>query len=725
MVEVWPGRPGPLGATCDASGVNFAVFSELAERVELCLFDDHGVEACIDLPECEGYCWHGYVRGIRPGQRYGYRMHGPWDPGSGMRTNPAKLLIDPYAKAIDGDIRWGDEVFDHDTEHADLLVPSPVDDAAFMPRSVVVDTAFDWRGDRPPATPWHDTVLYEAHVKGLTHLHPAVPPELRGSFLGVSHPAVVEHLRSLGVSAIELLPVHQFVHDRRLVEAGLSNFWGYNSIGFFAPHHAYAVGGTGTDQVPEFKTMVRELHAAGIEVILDVVYNHTGEGDHLGPTLAFRGIDNAAYYRLDPQNKLKYIDYTGTGNSLNMQHPHVLQLIMDSLRYWVQEMHVDGFRFDLAAALARELHDVDRLSAFFDLIQQDPVVQQVKLIAEPWDVGEGGYQVGNFPPLWTEWNGKYRDIVRDHWRGEPATMREFVTRLAGSSDLYRHNGRRPFASINFVTCHDGFTLRDLVSYDHKHNLDNGEANRDGSDDNRSSNAGVEGPTDDPNINAVRSRRQRAMLATIFLSQGVPMLLAGDEMGRTQGGNNNAYCQDNPVSWIDWDRSDHDLVAFTRKLASLRAHHPALRRKRWLVGHVTTVDDQLPNNTVPDSAWFAPDGQEMTEADWSSPATASVVLYLNGSAIDATDARGHPIEDDSLLIIFHAGPDDATFVLPHEWWGRGWHVELDTAGQPDGCPLRVEPFGAGASIDIEAQSVMVLRSTARRPTQPPAVAPLEA
>ena len=727
MVEVWPGRAAPLGATCDASGVNFAVFSEVAERVELCLFDDNGVEARIDLPECEGYCWHGYVRGIRPGQRYGYRMHGPWNPAAGRWTNPAKLLIDPYAKAIDGDVCWDDAVFDRGARLDDQPIPSPLDDAACMPRSVVIDPTFDWKGDRPPATPWHDTVIYEAHVKGLTQRFPDVPAELRGTFLGVSHPATIGHLRSLGVTAIELLPVHHFVHDRFLVESGKSNYWGYSSIGFLAPHHGYVSNrtGTGGEQVNEFKTMVRDLHAAGLEVILDVVYNHTGEGDHLGPTLAFRGIDNAAYYRLDPTDQLKYVDYTGTGNTLDAQHPHVLQLIMDSLRYWVQEMHVDGFRFDLAAALARGSHEVERLSSFFDLIGQDPVVQQVKLIAEPWDVGDGGYQVGNFPPPWTEWNDKYRDTVRDHWRGFPATFEEFATRLAGSSDLYRPNGRRPLASINLVTCHDGFTLRDLVSYDHKHNLDNGEANRDGSDDNRSANAGVEGPTDDPLVNAIRSRRQRAMLATLFVSQGVPMLLAGDEMGRTQGGNNNAYCQDNAVSWIDWDRTDDELLAFTRRLVSLRARHPVLRRTHWLVGHAATNDDQLPDGALPDSAWFAPDGHEMNELDWSSPTASSVVLFLNGSVIGATDDHGRPIEDDSLLIIFHNGGDDVEFVLPHAWWGSAWTVELDTAGRPDGRPLHDIPLRAGACVVVRAESVVLLRSAAGRPAQPAAVSPFEA
>ncbi|MDQ3455304.1 MAG: glycogen debranching protein GlgX, partial [Actinomycetota bacterium] len=561
-MQVWPGTAYPLGATFDGTGTNFALFSEVAHRVELCLFDSAGEETRLDLPEMDGFVWHAYLPGVNPGQRYGYRVHGPFDPESGHRCHPSKLLLDPYAKAIQGQIDWDEALFNYRFDDDGL---NDDDSAAHMMRSVVINPFFDWHNDRHPRTPYHESVIYEAHVKGFTKLHPDIPEELRGTYGAIAHPAAVEHLLALGVTAIELMPVHQFVQDHTLVEKGLSNYWGYNTIGFFAPHNAYSASGQRGEQVAEFKGMVRTLHEAGIEVILDVVYNHTAEGNHLGPTLSFRGIDNVAYYRLVDDDPQYYMDYTGTGNSFNVRQPYSLQLIMDSLRYWVTEMHVDGFRFDLASTLARELHDVDKLSAFFDLVHQDPVVSQVKLIAEPWDIGDGGYQVGNFPSLWTEWNGKYRDTVRDFWRGESGTLGEFSARLTGSSDLYEHSGRRPVASINFVTAHDGFTLNDLVSYNEKHNEANGEDNNDGESHNRSWNCGVEGETDDPDVLALRAQQRRNFLATLLLSQGVPMILYGDEAGRSQGGNNNTYCQDNELTWIDWTAMDQDLVSFTAQL----------------------------------------------------------------------------------------------------------------------------------------------------------------
>ena len=587
----WPGAPYPLGATWDGWGTNFALFSEVADGVELCLFTGVGTEADtaqtetrIQLTEADGFVWHAYLPGVGPGQRYGYRVHGPYNPGAGLRCDPSKLLLDPYGKAVQGRLHWDESLFSY--RHADPYVRNVTDSAPSMPKNVVINPFFDWANDRPPRTPYHETLIYEAHVRGLTLQHPEVPPGQRGTYAGLAHPAITEHLHRLGVTAVELMPVHQFVPEEALTARGLTNYWGYNTIGFLAPHNRYSSSGHLGEQVGEFKTMVKTLHDAGIEVILNVVYNHTAEGNHMGPTLCFRGIDNASYYRLNEQDKSRYVDYTGCGNSLNVRHPHSLQLIMDSLRYWVLEMHVDGFRFDLASALARELHDVDRLSTFFDLVQQDPIVSQVKLIAEPWDVGEGGYQVGNFPPLWTEWNGKYRDTVRDLWRCQPGTLPEFASRLSGSSDLYETSGRRPVASINFVTCHDGFTLNDLVSYNYKHNEGNGEGNRDGTDDNRSWNCGAEGPTDDPEINELRARQKRNFLTALFCSQGVPMMLGGDEMGRTQHGNNNAYCQDNEISWVDWTLLDRerDLVDFTRALSALRRDHPVFRRRRFFRGH---------------------------------------------------------------------------------------------------------------------------------------------
>jgi isoamylase len=672
---VWPGDSYPLGATYDGAGTNFGLFSEVAQRVELCLFDDDGAESRVDLREVDGFVWHAYLPGIGPGQRYGYRVHGPYHPAAGQRCNPAKLLLDPYAKAIDGVVSWGQPVFSYQFGHPDRR--NNADSAPYVPRSVVVNPYFDWTHDRPPRTPYHETVIYEAHVRGLTKEHPVVPEEQRGTYLGLAHPAVISHLRGLGVTAIELMPVHQFVTDSHLNDRGLHNYWGYNTIGFFAPHNVYSASGSRGQQVQEFKSMVRSMHEAGIEVILDVVYNHTAEGNHLGPTLSFRGIDNAAYYRLVDDDRRYYMDTTGTGNSLLMRHPHVLQMIMDSLRYWVLDMHVDGFRFDLAAALARQFHEVDRLSVFFDLVQQDPVVSQVKLIAEPWDVGDGGYHVGNFPPLWSEWNGKYRDTIRDLWRGQHATLPEFAYRLTGSSDLYQQDSRRPVASVNFVTAHDGFTLADLVSYDHKHNEANGEDNRDGSDDNRSWNCGHEGPTDDPVVLALRARQKRNFLTTLLLSQGVPMLLAGDEMGRTQQGNNNAYCQDNEISWVNWavhDEDDQALVDYVRTLIALRADHPVFRRRRFFNGQALRGGHQR----LRDIAWFTPTGQEMTGEDWDAGFTKSLTVFLNGQAISEPDRHGERIADDSFLLLFNASEHDLVFAIPPRRYGTRWTTVLDTA-----------------------------------------------
>src|SRR5689334_19532977 len=639
-LAVWPGNPFPLGATWDGIGTNFSVFSEVAERVDLCLFDNTtGRETHLEMREQTAFVHHVYVPGVGPGQRYGFRVHGPWAPANGQRCNPNKLLLDPYGKAVTGAVQWGQTVYPY--RFGDENRISTSDSARAMPKTVVVNPYFDWGNDRPPAIPWNDTVLYELHVKGFTQAHPGVPPNLRGTYAGLAVPEVVDWLTGLGVTAVELMPVHQFVHDHFLVRRGLRNYWGYNSISYLAPHNEYAAGGTLGEQVQEFKQMVKTLHQAGIEVILDVVYNHTAEGSRLGPMLSFKGIDNEAYYRLADDDRRTYVDYTGTGNTLNMRHPHVLQLIMDSLRYWVLEMHVDGFRFDLAAALARTLHEVDRLSAFFDVIQQDPVMSQVKLIAEPWDVGEGGYQVGNFPPLWSEWNGRYRDTVRDYWRGQDQTLGEFAARLTGSSDLYEATGRRPSASINFVTCHDGFTLLDLVSYNDKHNDMNGEQNRDGADDNRSWNCGVEGPSDDPEILALRHRQQRNFIATLLLSQGVPMLLSGDEIGRTQHGNNNAYCQDNEVSWLDWDDVDESMLAYVRNVLRLRTEHPVFRRRRWFQGQAIHGSD------VSDIGWFTPDGELMTEEDWNVTFAKSLGVFLNGEGIHYVDARGQRVRDDSF------------------------------------------------------------------------------
>ncbi|HUB38769.1 MAG TPA: glycogen debranching protein GlgX [Streptosporangiaceae bacterium] len=702
-MQIWPGAAYPLGATWDGSGTNFALFSEVADRVQLCLFDADDTETRLDLTEVDGFVWHGYLPSVGPGQRYAYRVSGPYEPKQGHRCNPAKLLLDPYGKAVDRNVRWDPALFDY--QLGNPAQRNDADSAPFMPRNVVITPYFDWTGDRQPRTPYHQTVIYEAHVRGLTMRHPQVPPELRGTYSGLASPPVIDHLTKLGITAIELMPVHQPVSEHELAERGLTNYWGYNTIGFFAPHNAYSSSAEPHGHVAEFKSMVKALHEAGIEVILDVVYNHTAESGALGPTLSFRGIDNAAYYRLDDGDPSVYLDYTGCGNSLNVRHPHALQLIMDSLRYWVLDMHVDGFRFDLAAALARELHEVDRLSAFFELVQQDPVVSQVKLIAEPWDVGAGGYQVGKFPPLWTEWNGKYRDTVRDFWRGQPATIGEFASRLSGSSDLYETSARRPVASVNFVTCHDGFTLADLVSYNGKHNEANGDSNTDGTDDNRSWNCGTEGPTDDEAITALRDRQMRNFLVTLFCSQGVPMLLAGDELGRTQQGNNNAYCQDNEISWVDWDAADEhgDLLDFTCKLIELRREHPVFRRRRFFSGELAGDG----GTELRDISWLTPDGTEMTVDDWRSGFARSLAVLLNGDAITEPGSRGEVITDQSFLLLFNAGDEPVTFTLPGADTDSGWQVVADTAESAGQLPTAgTEPIVT--TRDVAARSVVILR-----------------
>ena len=697
----WPGTSYPLGASYDGAGTNFALFSEVAEFVELCLFDSDGKETRIRLNETDGFVHHCYLPNVGPGQQYGYRVHGPYDLGHGLRCNPAKLLLDPYAKAVTGGLDWDESLFGYRFGAPDER--NDDDSAAHMCKGVVVNPFFDWATDRPPRIPYNETVIYEAHLKGLTIRHPGVPGELRGTYAGMAHPAAIEHLTRLGVTAVELMPVHHFLDDKVLEERGLHNYWGYNTIGFFAPHAAYAAAGDG-NQVQEFKAMVRALHEANIEVILNVVYNHTAEGNQLGPTLSFRGIDNAAYYRLVDDDPQYYTDYTGTGNSLNVRNPHSLQLIMDSLRYWATDMHVDGFRFDLAATLAREFYDVDRLAAFFNVVQQDPVISQSKLIAEPWDVGPGGYQVGQFPPLWTEWNGKYRDTVRDFWRGEPATLGEFASRITGSSDLYQHDGRRPYASINFVTAHDGFTMHNLVAYNGKHNEANGEGNRDGADDNRSWNCGAEGDTDDPAVLELRRRQQRNLMGTLLLSQGVPMILGGDEIRRTQQGNNNAYCQDNEVSWVDWSRAEPnaDLMAFTAVLSDFRRAHPVFRRRRFFAGQPGRHDD-----TLGDIAWFSAGGTEMADADWATDIARCLMVFLNGQAMTDVDTRGEQVTDGSFLLCFNAAPEDVDMVLPGRDYGQKWAVVLDTAtgevpAGVGGPGALGPPFGAvavGAGFDV--------------------------
>jgi len=711
----WPGHAYPLGATYDGSGTNFAIFSEVAEKVELCLFSARGKETRIPLNEVDGFVHHGYLPGVEPGQRYGYRVHGPYDPAQGLRCNPSKLLIDPYTKALDGPVVWDEAVFGYPFGQPEGR--NDTDSAPFVPKSVVVNPFFDWGTDRAPHTPYHETVIYEAHVRGLTIQHPEIPQELRGTYTGLAHPVMIEHLKTLGVTAVELMPVHEFLNDHHLQEKGLSNYWGYNTIAFLAPHHAYATssGRTG-NQVQEFKAMVRDLHDAGIEVILDVVYNHTAEGNHLGPTLSLRGIDNAAYYRLVEEDPRYYMDYTGTGNSLNVRNPHTLQLIMDSLRYWVTEMHVDGFRFDLASTLAREFYDVDRLSVFFDLVQQDPVISQVKLIAEPWDVGPGGYQVGNFPPLWTEWNGKYRDTVRDFWRGEPGTIGEFASRITGSSDLYKDDGRRPYASINFVTAHDGFTLADLVSYNDKHNEANLEGGNDGESHNRSWNCGVEGPTDDEAVLTLRARQQRNFIATLMLSQGVPMLLHGDELGRTQRGNNNVYCQDSELSWMDWSLATKNsaLMHFTAGVTALRNAHPVFRRRKFFEGR--PMGRRRAGTALADIAWFTPSGEEMTEQDWDSGFGKCVTVFLNGQGIAEADTRGELVIDDSFLLCLNAHYEDIDVTLPGREYGTRWAVVVDTAlgdvvmlsTAPGAVAAEPAMVAGGGVLRVPARSVIVLQ-----------------
>ena len=703
---VWPGSPYPLGAAYDGAGTNFSLFSEVAERVELCLIDCDGSETRIDLDEVDVFVWHAYLPTVAPGQRYGFRVHGPWDPAAGLRCDSSKLLLDPYGKSFDGQFDFSQALYSYDLGSPDPAgggVPPRIDSLGHTMTSVVINPYFQWGSDHAPRTPYHETIIYEAHVKGMTQTHPAVPENLRGTYAGLAHPAVIDHLKSLNVTAIELMPVHQFMDDKRLLGLGLRNYWGYNTFGYFAPHAGYASNQQAGGAVGEFKTMVRAFHEAGIEVILDVVYNHTGESDHLGPTINFRGIDNAAYYRLLDSDLRLYKDFTGTGNSLNVRHPHTLQLIMDSLRYWAQEMHVDGFRFDLASTLAREFYDVDRLSAFFDLVQQDPVISQLKLIAEPWDIGEGGYQVGNFPGLWTEWNGKYRDTVRDYWRGEPAALGEFASRLTGSSDLYEATGRRPIASINFVTCHDGFTLADLVSYDEKHNEANGEDNRDGESHNRSWNCGVEGPTEDPEILELRHRQMRNIMATLMLSQGTPMISHGDEIGRTQRGNNNGYCQDNDLTWIDWGAAGEyaDILEFTRKVTTLRADHPVFRRRRFFEGKPIRDGDQ--NRDI---AWLTRNAVEMTPGDWNS-GIKSVAVFLNGEAIPEPDKRGERIVDDSFLMCFNAHAYPVEFITPDGQYARRWTVILDTFHPDDGQQV----VSAGAKVTVPPRSLLLLQKTA--------------
>jgi glycogen operon protein len=698
-VETWPGRPFPLGPTWDGDGTNFAIFSENAERVQLCLFDESDVETRIDLIEREAFNWHCYVPGVGPGQRYGYRVHGSYDPATGKRFNPNKLLIDPYAKSIEGPVDWSAAntlpYVPSMDEDADLQMDDE-DSADAIPKCIVIDPSFDWGDDRPPDRPWPETVIYEAHVKGFTKLSPEVREDLRGTYAGLASEPALAYLQALGVTAVELLPIHHIIDEGFLADKGLTNYWGYSSIGFLAPHAMYAATGRRGEQVREFKGMVKALHAAGIEVILDVVYNHTAEGNHLGPLLSFKGVDNESYYRLMPDDQRFYMDFTGTGNSLNPVHPSVLRLIMDSLRYFVVDCHVDGFRFDLASALAREFYDVDRLSAFFDTIHQDPILSQVKLIAEPWDVGPGGYQVGNFPVLWAEWNGIYRDTIRDFWRAE-ANVAEFASRFTGSSDLYQQEGRSPFASINFVTAHDGFTLRDLVSYNEKHNEANGEDNQDGTDDNRSWNHGEEGETDDPEIEALRARQQRNFLVTLLLSQGVPMLLGGDEFGRSQHGSNNAWCQDNEISWFRWDEADGDLIEFTKQVIQLRTDHAVFRRPSFLTGQ------EALGSGLPDVWWFRPDGKRMTQKDWNNTNAHTLGVFLNGKEIPSRTETGEEITDDSFLLLFNAYGEPITFTLPTRRFGQRWQVELATGdGAPDGA------VAARAAVNVDGRSIVLLR-----------------
>ena len=701
----------PLGASYDGAGVNFALYSQVAQKVELCLFDEHDAETRIEMTEQNSYVWHNYIPGLQPGQRYGYRVYGPYDPMHGLRCNPNKLLLDPYAKAIEGNIDGDESLFSYWFKSPDdTSAMNDLDSAAHTMKSAVINPYFDWGNDQHPYISYHDSVIYEAHVRGMTNLNMDVPPDIRGTYAGLAYPSVIEYLKKLGITAIELMPIHQFVNDSFLQEEGLSNYWGYNTIGFFAPHNAYSSSGERGEQVNEFKSMVKAYHHAGMEVILDVVYNHTAEGNHMGPTLSFKGIDNASYYRLVEGDQQHYFDTTGTGNSLLMRSPHALQLITDSLRYWVTEMHVDGFRFDLAATLARQFQEVDKLSAFFDIVEQDPIISRVKLIAEPWDLGSGGYQVGGFPSSWSEWNGRYRDTVRDFWRSQPSTLPEFASRLMGSSDLYQVNGRRPVASVNFITAHDGFTMNDLVSYNEKHNEANGEGNRDGESNNRSWNCGVEGPTNIPDVNDLRQRQMRNMFATLLFSQGIPMICGGDEVARTQQGNNNAYCQDNEISWTNWhlDKGRKELLAFVSKLIHLRLDHPVLHRRRFFTGREPGDD----SNMIPQVEWFDHTGSIMDMDDWQNTHAFSMMIYLNGSDIPEVDWYGNRMVDNDFILIFNAHYEPIMFTLPDERYGRKWQLVVDTHN-PDGPELSYE---AGFMITAQSRSFLMLMS-AKKPKKP--------
>ena len=701
----------PLGASYDGAGVNFALYSQVAQKVELCLFDEYDAETRIEMTEQNSYVWHNYIPGLQPGQRYGYRVYGPYDPMHGLRCNPNKLLLDPYAKAIEGNIDGDESLFSYWFKSPDdTSAMNDLDSAAHTMKSAVINPYFDWGNDQHPYISYHDSVIYEAHVRGMTNLNMDVPPDIRGTYAGLAYPSVIEYLKKLGVTAIELMPIHQFVNDSFLQEKGLSNYWGYNTIGFFAPHNAYSSSGERGEQVNEFKSMVKAYHRAGMEVILDVVYNHTAEGNHMGPTLSFKGIDNASYYRLVEGDQQYYFDTTGTGNSLLMRSPHALQLITDSLRYWVTEMHVDGFRFDLAATLARQFQEVDKLSAFFDIVEQDPIISRVKLIAEPWDLGSGGYQVGGFPSSWSEWNGRYRDTVRDFWRSQPSTLPEFASRLMGSSDLYQVNGRRPVASVNFITAHDGFTMNDLVSYNEKHNEANGEGNRDGESNNRSWNCGVEGPTNIRDVNELRQRQMRNMFSTLLLSQGIPMICGGDEVARTQQGNNNAYCQDNEISWTDWnlDKNQEELLAFVSKLIHLRLEHPVLHRRRFFTGREPGDD----SNTIPQVEWFDHTGSIMDMDDWQNTHAFSMMIYLNGSDIPEVDWYGNRMVDNDFILIFNAHYEPIMFTLPDERYGRKWQLVVDTHN-PNGPELSYE---AGFMITAQSRSFLMLMS-AKKPKKP--------
>lgn len=710
-MQIRPGSMYPLGASYDGAGVNFALYSQVAQKVELCLFDEHDVETRIEMTERNSYVWHNYIPGLHPGQRYGYRVYGPYDPVHGLRCNPNKLLLDPYAKAIEGNIDGDESLFSYWFKSPDdNSAMNDLDSAAHTMKSAVINPYFDWGNDQHPYISYHDSVIYEAHVRGMTNLNMDVPPDIRGTYAGLAYPSVIEYLKKLGITAIELMPIHQFVNDSFLQEKGLSNYWGYNTIGFFAPHNAYSSSGERGEQVNEFKSMVKAYHRAGMEVILDVVYNHTAEGNHMGPTLSFKGIDNASYYRLVEGDQQHYFDTTGTGNSLLMRSPHALQLITDSLRYWVTEMHVDGFRFDLAATLARQFQEVDKLSAFFDIVEQDPIISRVKLIAEPWDLGSGGYQVGGFPSSWSEWNGRYRDTVRDFWRLQPSTLPEFASRLMGSSDLYQVNGRRPVASVNFITAHDGFTMNDLVSYNEKHNEANGEGNRDGESNNRSWNCGVEGPTNIPDVNDLRQRQMRNMFATLLFSQGIPMICGGDEVARTQQGNNNAYCQDNEISWTNWhlDKGRKELLAFVSKLIHLRLDHPVLHRRRFFTGREPGDD----SNTIPQVEWFDHTGSIMDMDDWQNTHAFSMMIYLNGSDIPEVDWYGNRMVDNDFILIFNAHYEPIMFTLPDERYGRKWQLVVDTHN-PNEPALSYE---AGFMITAQSRSFLMLMS-AKKPKKP--------